>query len=296
MPIASFLDYLKSERNRSEHTIYNYGVALKEFQSFFKSLGQGIEWETVDSSTVREWIIFMMDEQDMKPSTVNLYLSGLRSFYRYMLSTGRVKKNPLLNVSGPKSSKHLPAFIKEEDMDRLLDSGQYSDDFQGHRDHLILSMLYSTGMRRAEILGLEDKDVLLSERTLKVTGKRNKQRLIPISDALATEIRDYTSLRDEEFGDRRKSQHLFLGDKGKAMRPDEIHRIVTENLSLVTSQQRRSPHVLRHSFATAMLNNGAGLESIQKLLGHESLETTQIYTHLSFEELKKEYNNAHPRS
>ena len=296
MPTASFLEYLKSERNRSEHTIYNYGVALKEFQSFFKSLSEDIEWETVDSSVVREWIIFMIDDQDMKPATVNLYLSALRSFYRYMLSTGRVSKNPLLNVSGPKRVKHLPAFIKEEDMDRLLDRCQYGDDFQGRRDHLILSLLYSTGMRRAEILGLEDKDVLLSERTLKVTGKRNKQRLIPISDDLAAEISDYMSVRDAEFGESRICSTLLLGDKGKPMRPDEIHRIVTEGLSQVTGQQRRSPHVLRHSFATAMLNNGAGLESIQKLLGHESLETTQIYTHLSFEELKKEYNNAHPRS
>ena len=180
-------------------------------------------------------------------------------------------------------------------MDTLLDATEYEDNFAGVRDHLILSLLYSTGMRRAEILGLEDRDIRLSELTIKVTGKRNKQRLIPISSALGSEIADYQNVRDAEFGGRATGSKFLLGTKGKDLRPDEIHKIVHERLGMVTNQQKRSPHVLRHSFATSMLNHGASLDSIQKLLGHESLETTQIYTHMSFEELKKEYTNAHPR-
>ena len=295
MPIASFLEYLKSERNRSAHTIYNYGVALREFQSFLRSLGEENSFESVDSGIVREWVIFMLDKEKKSVSTVNLSLSALRSFYRYLLITGRIEKNPMQSVRGPKKRKVLPSFVKEDAMDLALDQIEYSDDFSGDRDRLILSMLYSTGMRRAEILGLEDKDIRLSEQTIKVTGKRNKQRLIPISRELCDEIRSYQERRDNEFSGREHGNKFLLGDRGKDMRPDEIHRIVTRLLGMVTSQQKRSPHVLRHSFATSMLNHGASLQSIQQLLGHESLETTQIYTHLSFEELKKEYNNSHPR-
>jgi integrase/recombinase XerC len=295
MPIASFLEYLKSERNRSAHTIYNYGVALREFRQFFKSLGEGVTYENVDSSVIREWIIFMLDDEKKSVSTVNLSLSALRSFYRYLLITGKIDKNPMQSIKGPKSKKRLPSFVKEDVMDLALDTIEYPDDFSGHRDRLILSLLYSTGMRRAEILGLEDKDIRKSEQTIKVTGKRNKQRLIPISPSLCDEIQSYQKVRDEEFSGRPHGEKFLLGDRGKDLRPDEIHKIVTNYLGTVTSQQKRSPHVLRHSFATTMLNHGASLQSIQQLLGHESLETTQIYTHLSFEELKKEYNNSHPR-
>jgi len=293
--IDSFLEYLKSERNRSEHTIYNYGVALREFQSFFKSLGEGIRWDTVDTSIIREWIIYMLDEEHKQTATVNLNLSGLRSFYRYLMITGRIDKNPIQGVSGPKRKKKLPSFVKEESLNLLLDRYDYGEGYSGVRNHLIISLLYSTGMRRAEILGLSDSDIRLSELTIKVTGKRNKQRLIPISPELGDEIRHYQEVRDAEFGCKSPGTRFLLGDRGKDLRADEISKIVKECLSAVTTQERRSPHVLRHSFATSMLNHGASLESIQKLLGHESLETTQIYTHVSFEELKKEYENAHPR-
>ncbi len=294
-PTSSFLEYLRSERNRSEHTIYNYGVALKEFESFFSSLGEGLDWDTLDSGVVREWIIFMIEKEKKQTATVNLSLSALRSFYRYMLSTGRVHKNPMLKVSGPKKRKRLPSFLKESELDTLLDKCERGDGFVNLRDHLIISLLYSTGMRRAEVLGLQDSDIRLSELTIKVTGKRNKQRLIPISSDLGKEIEEYQQARDSEFPDGSHGTKFLLGNKGKDLRPDEIHKIVHDQLGTVTNQEKRSPHVLRHTFATSMLNHGASLESIQKLLGHESLETTQIYTHLSFEELKKEYNNAHPR-
>ena len=296
MPLASFLDYLRSERNRSEHTVRNYEVALRSFQSFFLSLGEGLSWETVDSDVVREWVIHMMDEEDKKATTVNLSLSALRSFYHYLQLTGKVAKSPLSNVTGPKKPKQLPAFVREDDMERLLDECEYAPGFSGVRDHLILELLYSTGMRRAEILDLTDSDLRLSEGLVKVTGKRNKQRLIPISPTLSSHIADYLKAREENFPDGYVGTRFLIGDHGKDLRPDEIQKIVKENLSRVTNQERRSPHVLRHTFATAMLNNGADLQSIQRLMGHESLTTTQVYTHLSFEELKNTYKKSHPRS
>ena len=294
--IANFLDYLRAELNRSERTVENYGTALREFQTFFQSLGEGTTWETVDADIIREWIVYMMDEESKKPATVSLALSALRTYYKYLMRTGKTQTNPTSKIKSPKKSKQLPSFVKDESLELLLDSGEFAEGFEGKRDRLIILMLYSTGMRRAEILSLQDKDILHSERTIKVTGKRMKQRLIPISAELLKEIDDYVQSRDEHFKDGYEGTNFLIGKKGKNLRPDEIHRIVTENLSRVTTQRKRSPHVLRHSFATAMLNNGADLQSIQQLLGHESLETTQVYTHLSFEELKDTYNKAHPRS
>lgn len=294
--IASFLDYLRAELNRSERTVENYAVALREFEAFFKSLAEGITWDSADTDIVREWVVYMIDEEDKKPATVSLALSALRAYYRYLMKTGRADRNPAVNVKAPKKAKKLPVFVKEENMAQLLDGCQFADDFEGARDRLIILMLYSTGMRRAEILGLQDKDILWQEKAVKVTGKRMKQRIIPVSDELLNEVRRYIDKRTERFCDGLEGTALLVGKKGKNLRPDEIHRVVTESLSTVTTQQRRSPHVLRHTFATAMLNHGADLQAIQQLMGHESLETTQIYTHLSFEELKNAYNKAHPRS
>ena len=294
--IANFLDYLRAELNRSERTVENYAVALREFEAFFHSLAEGITWESADTDIVREWVVYMIDEEDKKPATVSLALSALRTFYRYLMKTGKTDRNPAANVKSPKKAKRLPAFVKEESMSQLLDNCKFSDDFEGTRNRLIILMLYLTGMRRAEILGLQDKDILWQEKAVKVTGKRMKQRIIPVSDELLMEVRRYIDKRTAQFSEGFEGTVLLLGKKGKNLRPDEIHRIVTENLSMVTTQQRRSSHVLRHTFATAMLNHGADLQSIQQLMGHESLETTQIYTHLSFEELKNAYNKAHPRS
>ena len=294
--IANFTDYLRAELNRSERTVDNYGTALREFQAFYKSLGEGCDWEKVDQDIVREWVVYMIDEQDKQPATVSLSLSALRSFYRYLMKTGKVSKNPTASIKAPKKSKHLPAFVKEESMQTLLDDVHFSEGFEGVRDHLILLLLYTTGMRRAEILGLQDKDILWSEKAIKVTGKRMKQRIIPLSQETLSAIKGYIEARDAHFKDGYPGTSLLIGKKGKDLRPDEIHKIVTQSLSLVTTQKKRSPHVLRHSFATAMLNNGADLQAIQQLMGHESLETTQIYTHLSFEELKNAYSKAHPRS
>lgn len=294
--VDSFLEYMKSERNRSEQTIAAYGKALRDFESFFNSIDEGISWMSVDADIVREWMLHLMEKEGMKASSVNLKLSALRTFYHYLLLTRRISRNPLAVVVGPKKSKVLPTFVKEQDMERLLNQPMPIESFDAVRDRMAIMMLYLTGMRRAELLGLHDRDILQAERQIKVTGKRNKQRFIPYGNELAAELERYIRLRNEHFDGRQEGDRFLLDNKGRNLGDYQLHDIVRRQLGTVTGQQKRSPHVLRHSFATAMLNNGANLQSIQKLLGHESLTTTQVYTHLSFEELKNEYKNAHPRS
>ena len=296
MLIDSFLKYLKAERNRSDKTVESYGRSLEEFEAFFEGLDEGLTWESVDSDVVREWVIKLLDDEGLSPTSVRLKLSALRTFFRYLMMVEKVTSSPMTKVMNPKKKSVLPTFVREQDMERLLELMDEGTAFPDVRDRLVILMLYLTGMRRAELLGLTDASVRMEERIIKVTGKRNKQRLIPIGTELADEVCKYQSLRDASFGKKSGDTPLFVNNKGRKLSESEVERIVHNKLSLVTSQQKRSPHVLRHSFATHMLNHGADLQSIQKLLGHESLETTQIYTHLSFEELKNEYQSAHPRS
>ena len=292
----SFLEYLKAERNRSDKTVQSYGRSLKEFKEFFEDLNEGLTWETVDAAVVREWAIKLLDADGLSPASVNLKLSALRTFYRYMMMVEKVWKSPMARVPNPKKRKVLPVFVREQEMERLLELMSEGKTFPEVRNRLIVLMLYMTGMRRAELLGLTDADVMQDEGTVKVTGKCDKQRLIPIGGELAGQVRDYQQLREQTFGAGTHGGRLLLDDKGAPLSVSKLETIVRDTLALVTNQQKRSPHVLRHTFATQMLNHGADLQSIQKLLGHESLETTQIYTHLSFEELKNEYQGAHPRS
>ena len=234
-----------------------------------------------------------MDERK-KATTVNLGLSALRTFYRFALSRELVKTDPVHGITGPKKSKPLPQFVREEEMNRLLDENLPADSYNNVRARTIIIMFYETGIRLAELVGLDDEDVDLAAMQLKVTGKRDKQRIVPFGEELAEALRQYMLLRDDEVV--RQSPALFLTDKGERVKRSQVQNLVRKHLSEVTTLKKRSPHVLRHSFATAMLNNGAGLESVKKLLGHESLNTTEIYTHTTFEQLKRVYNEAHPRA
>lgn len=292
--IDSFIQYLGAERNYSPSTLVKYSEALIAFRGFYESLGMQLNWETVDTSVVRDWIVYLLDVEHKDPRTVNFArLSPLRSFYRYLRMMGYVNVNPMEKIAGPKMPKKLPDFVRERDMDRLLDLMVEDESFTGVRDRLIVMMFYETGIRRAEMEGLNDMDVDTSALQLKVTGKRNKQRIIPFGSELKEQIEKYRLLKSEI--PNVQTGRLLITPKGKPLSYYKIGVVVKDNLSLVTSQTKNTPHVLRHSFATAMLNNKADLESIQKLLGHESLATTEIYTHLSFEELKDVYANAHPR-
>lgn len=293
---AHFYDYLRSERNRSERTVCNYRESLESLTAFLDRREEYWDWTLLTSGDLREWIVWMMEERKMKASTVCLRLSGVRTFYRYLLAIGAVDKDPCIRVSNPKKAKVLPSIVREERMDCLLDNTMFPPTFVGCRDKLIVEMLYMTGMRRGEILALTDNSIHLDTLQINVIGKRNKERIIPIGEDLAEKIRDYQRLRDETFQNHVYDDPFLLNRKGRGISPTEIDLVVKRVLGQVTTQQRRGPHTLRHSFATAMLNNGADLQSIQKLLGHQSLKTTEIYTHVSFRELKKEYKGAHPHS
>ncbi|MBQ6750746.1 MAG: tyrosine recombinase XerC [Bacteroidaceae bacterium] len=290
----SFLEYLKSERNDSSLTVEAYAKDLAEFQNFLEEQNPDSRWGAVEAADVREWVIYMLDEQRMSSSSVNRKLSALRTFYKYLRRMGWVSINPMEKVVAPKKKRPLPYFVREKDMDKLLEISNDDRSFKGIRDRLILMMFYETGIRRAELLGMTDSSVDLKAQQVKVTGKRNKQRIIPFGEELGSEIEAYMSVRDETLG-LKTYQALFVTEKGNAMTESQVTKVVKDNLSKVTTIKKRSPHVLRHSFATAMLNNHADLTSIQKLLGHESVATTEIYTHVSFEELKTVYKNAHPR-
>lgn len=289
-----FLIYFQTERNKSDLTIDSYRVDLQEFETFFDSLNEGITWINVDENTIREWIIYMMDEQHMKASSVNRKLSALRTFFRYLLMTKHIERNPMVRVSGPKRQKPLPAFVRDDEMNLLLDHLDEDVTYEGVLAKTVMLLLYLTGMRRAEILSLCDANIDFVNKQLKVTGKRNKQRIIPFGSELDEQLRQYLQARSEQFGIG--FEHLLINAKASPLTPAQVTKIVKDNLAAVTTQKKRSPHVLRHTFATSMLNSGADLAAIQKLLGHASLATTQVYTHVSFEELKDAYKNAHPRS
>ncbi len=289
-----FLEYLKSERNDSLLTVEAYAKDLSEFQNFLEAQNPDCLWATVDTSDVREWIIYLLDEQKLSEASVNRKLSAMRTFYRYLRRMGWVDINPMERVVAPKKKHPLPQFVRESEMDRLLELTAEDRSFVGIRNRLILMMFYETGVRRAELLGMTDASVDLVSKQVKVTGKRNKQRIVPFGSELEEELKAYMNSRKEAVP-MDSYPTLFVTEKGTPMSQGQVAKVVKDNLSKVTTIPKRSPHVLRHSFATAMLNNNADLTSIQKLLGHESVATTEIYTHVSFEELKNVYKNAHPR-
>ena len=292
--VKPFLEYLLYELNRSEKTVLAYGMDLRDFERYLKETDAELDFTRVHADNVRNWMVHLMDKEQNTASSVNRKLSSLRSFYRFLLRKGLVKKDPMLKVVGPKKKKPLPSFVREKDMDRLLDETSFGEGFEGCRDRMILEMFYATGMRLSELIGLDDADVDFASRLIKVTGKRNKQRLIPFGDELAEDLLIYIKVKNETFPEG--SEAFFVLKNGKRMYPMMVYRLVRRNLSKVVALKKRSPHVLRHSFATAMLNDNAELRAVKELLGHESLATTQIYTHATFEELKKVYEQAHPRA
>ena len=293
MMINQFLNYLRYERNASPQTVQTYEESLREFESYLSLRDNGLFIETADADLIRDWMESLMDKGNTA-STINKKLSALRSFYRFSLKRKLVEKDPAHCITGPKKSKPLPQFLREGEMDELLDALEWKDNYKDVRARTILLLLYEAGLRRSELTGLDDEDVDFAVGQLKVTGKRNKQRIIPFGQELAEALAGFMAIRDEQVA--RNSKALFLSDRGERMTGNQVYAIVHKYLTAVTSLKKRSPHVLRHTFATAMLNNGAGLESIKKLLGHESVSTTEIYAHTTFEQLKRVYKEAHPRA
>lgn len=296
MIVEDFLRYMQAEREASPKTVETYRDCLDSYAAYLKRLDSNLKPQDADSDIIRNWVEDMMEGGD-KPAYVCKKLSAVKSLYRYALRKGIVTRDPAHNITGPKIERRLPTFLREKEMDALFDEHEWDyNNIKDVRARTLLLLLYNTGMRRMEVITLRDQDVNILTSEVKVTGKRRKQRVVPIGEELKQALCQYRELRDRETPAMDDTDAFFRNDKGQQMTEMQVYNLVRKHLSLVTTQKKRSPHVLRHTFATTMLNNDAKLGSVQKLLGHESIETTQIYTHVTFEELKKSYQKAHPRA
>jgi len=288
----SFLQYISTEKRYSRHTVTSYRNDLDQFFAWMQMNYAGIMPEDAKSGNVRGWMVSLI-ERGCSASTVHRKMSALRAFYRYMRKHGYSDADPMAAVKLPKKPRQLPVFVTEESLDRLLDDYKFGDNFSGIRDRTIVEFLYLTGMRRSELISLRDEDVDLSSGQVRVMGKRGKQRVIPLTSGFIKSLGHYLDARRQEG---LAGSWFFVTDRGNKMYDKSVYNIVRRYLSMVTTVEKRSPHVLRHTFATQMLNHGADLNSIKELLGHASLSATQVYTHNTFEKLKKVYKQAHPRA
>lgn len=291
--IQSFLKYLQFEKRGSHHTITSYRCDLNQFVNF---LGENnfSDWSQINSTHIRQWMVNMLDSGILARS-VNRKVATLKSFFHFLMREGVLDVDPTLKIITPKVPKRLPVFVREAEMDMLLDQIDFGQSYPGVRNRLIIDLFYCSGMRLSELSNLQIRDVDLSGEVFKVLGKRNKQRIIPFTPALKASIVEYMEVRTQTFPNNNISQ-LFLTDKGEAIYNKLIYRVVKQYLTLVTTLAKRSPHILRHTFATALLNRGADLNAIKELLGHSNLSATAVYTHNSFEQLTAIYNQAHPRA
>lgn len=288
-----FYSYLKNEKRRSEHTLKSYQSDINGFFYYQYHTYEITSPEEVTSQMIRSWIVYMV-ENDLQVATIKRKVAAIRSLYKYGVKTELLQTNPVETIQAPANGKRLPVYYQETEMDKLLNETTFPEGFEGARDRLVLEMLYATGMRNEELTKLKDVDVDFSREEVKVTGKRNKQRIIPVSRRLLKNVKAYTELRNSSFISLNNQGVLIVSNKGIAAYPKLIYRIVHNYLSEVTTMEKRSPHKLRHTFATHMLNAGADLNTIKELLGHASLDATQIYTHNSIDQLKSIYKQAHP--
>ena len=288
--VNKFLEYLEFEKRYSKHTIVSYKTDLLQFDTYLSVVFEvGVEDAT--HVMIRSWMVTLV-ESGISSRTINRKKSTLQVFYKYLKAKVLIEESPMQKVVAPKVEKRLPHYVKRQDMESLFSEVEFTNDFSGSRDRLILELFYSTGMRLSELVELKEGSVL--EDSIKVVGKRNKERMIPITGVMRGKIIDYIRFKRNDFPG--STQSLFVTDKGEKLYQKFVYRKVKHYLSLVTSQSKKSPHVLRHTFATHMLDNGAELNAIKEMLGHASLSATQVYTHNSIEKLKNVYKQAHPRS
>lgn len=290
--VETFLKYLSFEKRYSQHTVDAYRKDLQQFYEFLFSEFDITNVEEARHPHIRSWIVSLMDK-DLSPKSVNRKIATLKSLYKFLLAREYIETNPTSQIKPLKTEKDLPSFVKESEITNLLDRVEFSADFSGQRDRLLLELLYSTGIRLSELIGLKETDVNFYENTIRVLGKRNKERIIPIGNSLIYLISDYQKLR-KEMGS--KEGALLLTDSGDPMYPMFIYRKVKNYLNAVTTLSKKSPHVMRHTFATHLLNKGADLNAVKDLLGHTSLAATQVYTHNSIEKLKAAFDQAHPKA
>ncbi|TPG67039.1 tyrosine-type recombinase/integrase [Hymenobacter nivis] len=292
--MEAFFDFLQFERRYSPHTVLSYRTDLGQFAAYLLAEGDAEGPQQATHHTIRGWVVALM-QQDLDPRTVNRKVACLRSYYKFLLRTNAIAANPMLRIKAPKMAKKLPEFVPEAALNGMLNSFQFEDSFAGQRDQLVLEMLYGTGIRLSELLGMEAADVSLPGGTVRVTGKGNKQRLVPLNPTLLQVLAKYQARRAHEFG--AQPGPLLLTDKGAPLYEKHVYRTVKQYLSTVTtSAAQQHPHALRHAFATHLLGKGADLNAIKELLGHASLAATQVYTHMSVDRLKSVFDQAHPRA
>jgi len=290
-----FLDYIAHEKRYSPHTSTSYKTDLEQFHAFLKGQYDLDEADTATHPMIRSWVVHLLD-QGLSPRSVNRKITTLKTYYRYMMREGLVTENPMGRILSPKTSSRLPVFVEEDTMQLLLDEVEFGEGFEAVRDRLILEMFYNTGMRLSELVGLKDADVDTERGVLKVTGKRNKERMIPFTEKLAAGIAGYRKDKNRHFNGKDLPEELFVTTRGAKLQPRMVYKVVHTYLSMVTTISKKSPHVIRHTFATHMLNHGADLNAIKEILGHASLSATQVYTHNTIEKLKTAYKQAHPRA
>jgi len=291
-----FIRYIRFEKRYSDHTLKAYQSDLHQFQNYLETVYETAALEKASHFMIRSWLVSLLDNS-CSTKTVNRKITTLKSFYKYLLRENVLQENPMIKVVAPRNAKTLPSFVKENDMNRLIRDIKFEDNFRGNRNKLIIQYFYSTGMRLSELINLQLTDIQMDSLALKVLGKRNKERLIPISKSLAEDTSLYLQNRSEIITElNSENKYLFITEKGKQTYPKLVYRIVTKTLAYVSTNQKKSPHTLRHSFATSMLNHGADLNAIKELLGHANLTATQIYTHNTIDKLKHIYEHAHPRA
>lgn len=293
--IGRFLQYLQYEKLYSSHTVLSYNTDLKQFCDFLGIQAESFSPNAIQASQIQEWIYAQTNEGKTARS-ISRKISTLKAFWRFMLVQGYTQSNPTQKLILPKTGKPLPAFFKHNEMQSVLNkpTAKAPNPFEPTRDQLIIRLFYLTGIRLSELISISDKNIDWEQESLRVIGKRNKERIIPLSEALCSEIKDYIALRDQETGTN--AERLFVRANGMPLYPKLVYNMVRKKMSAASSLQKKSPHILRHSFATTLLNEGADIYAVKELLGHSSLAATQVYTHTSFEELRNIYNNAHPRA
>lgn len=290
---TAFLQYLQYEKRFSNHTLTAYENDLKQFFIYLKEMYEVSVESEVKHLHIRSWVVQLM-QNGIAARSINRKLSSLKTFFKFLQKRGDVMVNPTLKVVSPKAKKRLVTFLKKSDIEQLFNEYDFGDDYIGMRDRTILEVLYATGMRRAELIGMKKEDVDFVRRAIKVIGKGKKERLVPFSNNLAAVLKKYISIRHETF--ENADVFLFLTEKGKKLYPKLVYNIAKKHLGQVTSNEKKGPHTLRHSFATHLSDNGAELNAVKELLGHSSLAATQVYTHNSIEKLKQAYQLAHPKA